>query len=453
MTIRTVGHRMSALGLFSLLIAGCAPTQPLRHLEQETHRARDGRAGLGFTPTAEAQEPHTLDDLIGIAVQYHPDLRAAQARVEAARGRMIQAGLYPNFAMGPAFSQLGHRDNALGEAGARFEIPVVINDKITLARDAAAHGVDAADWQAITRWFDVVTRVRLSYFEYLAALYERDTLTSIVSVSAKAHDAAKSLEKAGAGNRPDVLRAKVELEQNQLRREVSLRRVEAAKQNLLTALGRPRLTLDLVERNRQELERTPPAYDWQTMLDCLRDTSAELQEARALIVQQEKLVAKAQADVTPNLNVTAIPFLASYANEPRAAIWVTAPVPFFDRNQGNIHFAKAEVARAHAAERQLELQLTERLTNAYQRYAAARQQVNAYRLVILPEAQTSRELIEAGYKAGDKKYDYTAVLQAQQVLFQAELSQAQAMGEVWRSVADIAGILQQADLNKGCAVR
>jgi cobalt-zinc-cadmium efflux system outer membrane protein len=204
--------------------------------------------------------------------------------------------------------------------------------------------------------------------------------------------------------------------------------------------------------NRQELERTPPAYDWTLMLRCLRDGSADLLEARALVAQQEKLLAKAKADARPNIELTAIPFYASYAKEMRAGAIVTAPIPIFDRNQGNIHAAKAELAHAWAAEEQLELKLTERLTGAYQRYQSARQQAQAYRDVILPNARESLKLVEAGYKGGDKKYDYTAVLQAQQVLFQAQLAETQAMGDLWRGVVEIAWILQQDNLYAGCAI-
>ena len=394
-----------------------------------------------------------MEELVDVAIRHHPDLRTAQARIETARGKMIQAGLYPNPQIGPSFSQLGDTRNAMGEAGARINQTFVTNHKLKIAKTAASYGVEAADWQAITRWFDVVTRVRLAYFEYLTALYERDTLARIVDVSSKAHDAARNLEKAGAGNRPDVLRAKVEFEQNQLKRDVSLRRVEASRQNLLTALGRPPVALETIETNRKELERAAPAFEWRPMIEWLHSESAELNEARALIGQQERLLVKSRADVFPDINVTAIPYNESVSREMRAQVYALAPVPIFDRNQGNIHAAEAEFARALAEEKALELRLVERLTAAHQRYQSARHQVETYRTVIVPEARTSLGLIEAGYRGGDKKYDYTAVLQAQQVLFQAELAQAQAMGDLWRGVAEIAGILQQRDLFAGCAAR
>ena len=128
-------------------------------------------------------------------------------------------------------------------------------------------------------------------------------------------------------------------------------------------------------------------------------------------------------------------------------------MPIFDRNQGNIHAAKNEFALALAFERQLELRLVERMTGAYQRYQSARKQADAYRTVIVPKAEESLKLVESGYAAGDKKYDYTAVLQAQQVLAQARLAQTQAIGDLWRSVIEIAGLLQQENLREGCAVR
>jgi cobalt-zinc-cadmium efflux system outer membrane protein len=451
----TTTSRNFALGMVALTFMGCAQTLPSKQLVTSTgdeaeRPVRLVRAQLDFEEVSDRQDPATLHDLLEVAAQHHPEVRAAKARVEIARGKMIQAGLYPNPAFGPNFSQLGDVDNRLGEPGARLIQTIVTGKKLRIAKAAAAHGVEAADWQAITKWYEVVTRVRLSYFELLTALREQDTLKSIVEVSDKAFQATESMEKAGAAGRPDVLRASVELEQNKLKKEVAARRVEAARQNLLTALGRPPLTGPLQAPPRHELEQTPPLFDWNALLDCVRDSSAELQEARALIAQQEKLLARAKAEVIPNLTVTAIPFYESPQRAMHAEIIVTAPIPVFDRNQGNIHAAEGEVAKARAEEEKLELRLTERLTIAYQHYQAARQQVETYRKVVVPKAEDSLKLVQAGYRAGDKKYDYTTVLQAQHVLFQAQLAQTQALGELWRSVSDIAGILQQEDLYAGC---
>jgi cobalt-zinc-cadmium efflux system outer membrane protein len=441
------------LGLGAVMPAGCvtAPHPLAGSLHalpavERVHRPPQ----LDFAPLQADHTPATLPELIRVALKHHPDLRAAEARIEAARGRMIQAGLPPNPWFGPNFGELGDRDNQLGEAGARLTATIVPRWKRKRAEFAGAAEVEAADWQAVTKSYDVITRVRLTYFELLTAMRERETLDGIVSVSQEALKAVLSLEKAGVAVRPDVLRANVEFEQNQLKREISQRRVEAARQNLLTALGRPPITLDGLHLDPHEFNQPPPFYHWDAILDCLRDNSSELQEARALITQTQRMLSKVKSDVAPNYALIYRPFYASTQGNVHQEIVVTATIPIFDRNQGNIRAAEADIVRANAFEKQLELMLTEKLTNAYQRYQAARKQVETYTGSIVPEARESLRLIEAGYKARDKKYDYTAVLQAQQVLFQAELALTQVRGELWRSISEIAGILQQDDLLNNC---
>src|SRR5262249_46453604 len=135
--------------LLGALVAGCARSASLpEHNASFPHYATDidslpreaGRHG-------EMPQPGDLDDLIRIAIQSHPELRAARARVDAAYGRMVQAGLCPNPLFGPHFSQLGEGGGPLGEAGAQLTQVIVTANKLGIARAAASFGVEAADWQ------------------------------------------------------------------------------------------------------------------------------------------------------------------------------------------------------------------------------------------------------------------------------------------------------------------
>ena len=64
-------------------------------------------------------------------------------------------------------------------------------------------------------------------------------------------------------------------------------------------------------------------------------------------------------------------------------------------------------------------------------------------------ARESLRLVRLGFDRSDPKYDYTAVLQAQQVLAQAQLTQVQARGELWRALSEIAALLQHEALLTG----
>jgi cobalt-zinc-cadmium efflux system outer membrane protein len=400
------------------------------------HPARLGAAEPSQDSSA---GPFTLDELLAIAVREHPELAAAQARTLTARGRLIQAGLYPNPTVGVKFDDLGHDENGWGAPGIVIGQTIVRGGKLRLAEAAAAAGVDAADWQAMARWYDVVTRVRLAFIELLAAERERATIHEIVQVAQRSYDAAKTLRKVGAGSEPDVLRAEVELNQNILRRTAAEQRVQAAQRLLGNALGwgRP------VERVEGNLEAAPPQFVWDAALGRMLMQSAELQQAEAQVVEAERLWQRARAEPTPNLDVMANPFYSAPERDWRAEIQLAVVVPLWQRNQGDILAAQAELDRARHEARAVELRLRERLAASWQRYETARQQVEGYRKNILPKARASLELFELGYKGGDPKYDYTALLQAQQVLFQAQLDYVRVLEALGRAVAEIQGLVQE----------
>lgn len=423
--------------------AGCAhaPSSCVADLDALAPHAAQLPHDLEASAAAEIA-PFSLDDLLTLAISRHPELRSARARVESALGDLVQAGLYPNPVVGPQFREIGHRNDNLGEIGLGVTQTIVTANKLELARTAAAHGVSAADWQALTRWFAVVTRVRLAYVELLAAQRERDTVLDMERVAKDIFQAAETLEKAGFGTHLAVLLAKVELEQQSLKKLVADTKLEGAQRALAAAVGVPDVALDGL---RGDLDKAPPRYSWESLLEWTTNSSAEVQEARVLIAQREQLVLKAEADVRPNIDVSAVPFYSAPDRQWRGDVTVSAAVPIFNRNEGNIRAARAELARARADEQDLALKLRARLAAAYQRFESAQAQVDAYQKRILPNARESLRLVEVGFRKNDAKYNYTALLQAQQTLFSAQLAHVQALADLQRAAAELAGIAQLDD--------
>src|SRR5262249_61255531 len=128
---------------------------------------------------------------------------------------------------------------------------------------------------------------------------------------------------------------------------------------------------------------------------------------------------------------------------PEEKIAAGGSLPIFNRTHGNIAAARGDVPFKLAEVRQVELRLTERLTLPFQRYQTARQQSEIYRKRILPNAESSLKLIRIGYESGEPRYDFTALLQAQQVLAQAKLAFVQSLGELWRATSELRGLLQE----------
>ncbi|MBI1917093.1 MAG: TolC family protein [Planctomycetes bacterium] len=390
-------------------------------------------------PASTAEEMLTLTRLLDLAAASHPDLGVARARVEAARGRMIQAGLRLNPVISIGDEEINNPFGRAGKMYVNFSQEIITAHKRELARAAAEQGVVAVDWQAVTRWYDVAVRVRSAYYEALTAWREVQTNEAAVRLAVQGLQAAEKPEKAGAGTRPDVLRAEVQRDQARARLDVSRRRFEAAGRLLAAAVGVPHLPGGPLEGT---LNAAVPDYDWPVLLGTVLTRSSEVQEAQALVVEAEHNLHLAIAQRTPNVTVQVRP-LYSYPDQTfEPMIQVGAPIPIYNRNQGNILAARADVARTEEQVRLVELRLTERLAGAYQRYQAAREQREAYEKRILPRARESLRLVTIGYERGDPKYDFTALLQAQTTLVQSQLAYVQLLGDVWRAVAEIKGLIQ-----------
>jgi cobalt-zinc-cadmium efflux system outer membrane protein len=445
--------------LFALLacLGGCATTSTLgpapslnlppaaspseRTLAREPEES--GREATPLVCEPDGEVPLTLKNLLALAEKNHPVLVIARARIEAARGRLVQAGLYPNPSMTPRVDELNNRNGRGGMPAITFTQEIVTANKLGLAQAAAKYGVDAADWQALTDYYDLRARVRMAYTELLTAGNEVAANKEILRIAEAALEAAKTLTKAGAGTRPDLVRAEVEREQALVRLSVSQRRLEAAGRLLAAAVGLPALPSGpegpLIVGN---LDKPSPTLEWQPLLDAVLSRNSEVQQATALHHQAEGLLRRAEVEVCPNITFSVRPILNTIDKDYETLFEVGAPIPIWNRNQGNILTARAEVGRTLADVRQVELRLTERLTGAYQRYQAARRQDTAYRERILPGAEEAVKLVRLGYEKGDPKYDFTTYQQAQTTLAQSRLVAVQARGELWRALAEILGLLQ-----------
>jgi cobalt-zinc-cadmium efflux system outer membrane protein len=82
-------------------------------------------------------------------------------------------------------------------------------------------------------------------------------------------------------------------------------------------------------------------------------------------------------------------------------IGVSIPLPFFDRNQGRIREARAEVAAAEARSRSMQNDLSFRLREAHLQLTAALANSRTLKTEVLPRADTVLKAAEARYTAGD----------------------------------------------------
>jgi cobalt-zinc-cadmium efflux system outer membrane protein len=111
----------------------------------------------------------------------------------------------------------------------------------------------------------------------------------------------------------------------------------------------------------------------------------------------------------------------------------------FDRNQGNIEAAQADLERSEAEVKRINLVLRERSASFVENYRTAKIVVDRYRTEILPRAQRAYELIYKRY--GLLQASYPQVLLSEKMLFNAETDYIQNLGTLWANSIALQGFL------------
>jgi cobalt-zinc-cadmium efflux system outer membrane protein len=97
---------------------------------------------------------------------------------------------------------------------------------------------------------------------------------------------------------------------------------------------------------------------------------------------------------------------------------VSVPIPFFNRNQGNILEAKHRLNKAENEHKAARIKISKDLAQAYHTLSNAYNEARALQEEVLPSARWVFNAAQAGYLEG--KFDYLDVLDAQRTLFESK---------------------------------
>jgi len=386
------------------------------------------------------QGPLTIERALELSLQRHPDLASASALIAVAQGNVVQAGLYPNPMVGFIGDQIGSRGGPAGQQGPFISQELVTGGKLQVSQSAAIEALTATQWQAITKRFDLETKVRAAFYELLTAQREVSENEAIVKIATENYEASQKIEKVGRGSQPDVLRAKVELESNLNKLIAARKRLEASWPLLANIMGIPGSTMVPLQG---DLEANKPDYRIAELLETVQTKNSEIMQLQASIAEAEKLSARSRLENIPNVDVKVHPLYDYTESIGQISFEVGMRFPIWNKNQGNIQSAEAELVRRSSELQSTKLKLADRVILAHQRYVTARDQAVKFEKDLLPQAKEALRLTKAAFESGDAKYDYTALLDAQRTLSQARLGYVQTLGELWKAVAEIKGLEQQ----------
>lgn len=380
--------------------------------------------------------PVGVEDLVQVAVARNPRLARATFAIDAAQGRYVQAGLYPNPDLAVNWDEIGDRTGAGGILNLpRFTQQIVTGRKLSLSQAIVANEVNQATIALMAERYAVIGSVRAAYYDLYALERKVVILDELVKLASDAVKNGQTLLDNKQIARLDLVQLEVERARFVAEAEAARREVPAVRKRLAAAVGDPRYAVAAVTGPFENV----PQYDSDATLETVLATHPEIRTAKVDVERAQAAIRRAEVEPIPNVTFST-GYIRQYENKSHDfAMGLSAPVPVWNRNQGNIRAARAELGMAIQTVGRTENDLAERVATALRTYSAAVKRAEQYRIEILPRAEETYKLSLEAFKGG--QFEYLRVVQAQRAVAEARLEYNRSLGEAWRAAADLSALL------------
>jgi outer membrane protein, heavy metal efflux system len=375
------------------------------------------------TPVSE-QKTITLEELQQMALQNNPTFAQSAANVQAAEGRKKQSGLYPNPTVGYQGEQIRGGSFHGGEQGFFIQQDIVLNGRLGLNRTISDQELKQAETEAEEQKVRVFTNVRMSYIQALAAQQTLELRQNLSKLADDAVQTSHQLANVGQADAPDVLESEVEAQQADLAVTLAEQNQQRIWKALSAVVGNVRLPLMRLEG---KLEDTPPV-NADELVEKIANDSPAVRIAEIGVKRAEASLARAKRESIPDLQIRGGmeqngELLSEPSGKPvglQGFADVGVRIPIFNRNQGNVATANADVERARREVERVKFVLRERAASVVQNYTFSQTAVDRYKNQMIPRAQKAYEMYAKKYR--EMAAAYPQVLIAQRTLMQLEVS-------------------------------
>tara|TARA_R110002049_G_scaffold288423_1_gene470875 strand:- start:49210 stop:50724 length:1515 start_codon:yes stop_codon:yes gene_type:complete len=356
----------------------------------------------------------TVDQFESIALQNNPTIAELVATTQKAAGYRTQVSLRANPSVGYQANQLA--DQGTDQHTFFISQTIVTGNKLALNRSVLDHALRAQLQHLEAQKYRVATDIRIKFYDALAAQRRIQLIQEFQSVADKGLEFAELRKKAEEGSQLEVVQAKVLKNEIDLQLRQAEARFNAAWKELAALAGTPQMPPASLQG---ELPANEAVMDWSTVAASIVVSSPEYQAAQARVSRARALICRHEVQPIPNLDVSLGGGYDNGTDNGLINLQIGAPIPVFNKNQGNISAARAEYVRASREVERIENAIKARLAAAAGDFDASLAAVEQYASDILPNAQEGLDLAEIAYKAGETSY--VQVLIAQRTYFETNL--------------------------------
>jgi cobalt-zinc-cadmium efflux system outer membrane protein len=380
-----------------------------------------------------------LADFEVLADAQNPTLKQANALVRRSQEQARQAGLYPNPTAGYQGEQIRGGSYGGGEQGGFIQQTIVLGGKLGLRRDIYRQQSKSDQIGVAEQTSRVRNDVQQAFYDALTAQAEVKLRQRLLGVALDAVETVHQLANVGQADAPDILQTEVESEQTKVDYEAAQRGYLAAFHTLASRAGRAELPVSPLQG---DLEQIPDLNVEQIVNRIVTDSPTVKRAEQQAAVAQARLK-DAKRESVPDLHLRAG---EQYNGEQvstnpvrpvGAQSFATAgiDIPLWNRNQGNIEAAKAELERAEEDITRERLRLRQQAEPIAQMYLSARFEAERYKTQLIPRATRAYQLYLDKYQ--NMAQAYPQVLISQRTLFQLQIGYLKALHDLWQSATTL----------------
>lgn len=369
-----------------------------------------------FAPSADtgaaSEDTVTLEQAVAIGVQNNLPLLAERFNVTIAEANEITARLRPN----PVFSFEGTHLDMLGtgydlinnagpaEFAFRTEFVFERGNKRQNRIDVAFQSRETARLRVLDVLRSVVLDIQIAFVDTLLAKANLGLAEEILRGFSDLVTVNEARVRAGDLAQVELLRTRVAALQfqNEVRQAALRLRQARNRLQLLLGFSRPVLAFDVMG----ELGRTDP----QVTVEAMRERAFS---RRPDLLALERDLARSRAELRLQLALGKVDYTvgAEYRRQQGLAgrgnslgFFFSAPLPVFNRNQGEIERVRREQRQIEARIRVLRASIENEIQSAYEQYVTSRRLVETFAKEMLEQAREVRRITEYSYRRGEATF-------------------------------------------------
>ena len=385
----------------------------------------------------------TLEQAEKIAGEANPTLRQTEAEIRASKARLQQSGLYPNPTVAYTGDEIRGGSVGGGKQGFFVQQTMVTGGKLGLSREVFAKDVKLAEIEAEEQKMLVQSAVKMAFLRVLAAQELLDARRDMAAIAQDSTETQRRLMNTGQADETEVLEAEVEAQRMRMGARMQENTLREEWRSLAAVIGQPGLPLATVAG---DLEKGWPEVNEEEAVEAIAKESPAVRIADVTEARAQNVFSRARREAIPDVQVRggmeynhellgSVPFAKGWEGIAEVAV----EIPLFNRNQGNVRAARADIERAVQEKKRISLTLRERAASAVDQYANARLMASEYREEMLPRAKKAYGLMAEKY--GQMLASYPRVLDAQRKLYELQIEYISVLESVWTNGIALQGYL------------